>query len=86
MFFFQTADRKCIHAVFAGLPEREFGWNLLGFMVFTPNILNIRNANDYRPYVRLEDRYPLVSVVAYADVSPVRSSLNNYEVWFFKVL
>lgn len=49
-----------------------------------PNILNIRNANDYRPYVRLEDRYPLVNVVEYADVSPVRSSLNSHEVWFFR--
>ena len=29
----------------------------------------------------LKDKHPLVSVVEYADVSPVRSSLNNYEVY-----
>lgn len=29
----------------------------------------------------LKDKHPLVSVVEYADVSPVRSSLNNHEVY-----
>lgn len=46
-----------------------------------PKILKIKNANDYSRYVGLKDKHPLVSVVEYADVSPVRSSLNNYEVY-----
>ena len=46
-----------------------------------PKILKIKNANDYSRYVGLKDKHPLVSVVEYADVLPVRSSLNNYEVY-----
>ena len=43
-------------------------------------ILKIKTANDYSRYVGLEVKHPLVSVVEYADVSPVRnSSLNTYE-------
>ena len=45
-----------------------------------PKILKIKNANDYSRYVGLKDKHPLVSVVEYADVSPVRSSLNTYSM------
>ena len=46
-----------------------------------PKLLKIKNANDYSRYVGLEDNHPLVSVVEYADVSPVRISLNSNEVY-----
>lgn len=49
--------------------------------VLMPKILKIKNANDYSRYVGLKDKHPLLSVVEYADVSPVRISLNSYEVY-----
>lgn len=44
-------------------------------------ILKIRNVSDYSSYLGQKDRHPLVSVIDYAEVSPVRHSLNNYGVY-----
>ena len=44
-------------------------------------IMKIRNVGDYSRYVGHTDRHPLVSVIDYAEVSPVRHSLNNYSVY-----
>lgn len=44
-------------------------------------IMKIRNVGDYSRYVGHIDRHPLVSVIDYAEVSPVRHSLNNYSVY-----
>lgn len=45
------------------------------------NIHKIRNTGDYSRYLGQEDRHPLVSVIDYAEVSPIRHSLNNYSVY-----
>lgn len=50
-------------------------------MVLMPKILNAKTFHDYNAYVGHVDQHPLVSVVKYADVLPVRSSLNTYEVY-----
>lgn len=44
-------------------------------------IMKIRNVGDYSRYVGNTDRHPLVSVIDYAEISPVRHSLNNYSVY-----
>ena len=44
-------------------------------------ILKIRNVNDYGRYLGCADRHPSVCVVNYAEVSPVRHSLNDYGVY-----
>ncbi len=44
-------------------------------------ILKVRNVSDYSRYVGQADRHPLVSVIDYAEVSPVRHSLNHYDVY-----
>lgn len=44
-------------------------------------ILKIKNVGDYSRYLGLTDRHELVSVIDYAEVSPVRHSLNNYSVY-----
>lgn len=44
-------------------------------------ILKVRNVGDYSRWVGHTDRHPLVSVIDYAEVSPVRHSLNNYSVY-----
>lgn len=44
-------------------------------------ILKVKNVSDYTRYLGLSDKHPLVSVVEYANVSPVRHSLNNYCVY-----
>ncbi len=44
-------------------------------------ILKVRNVNDYGHYVGAEEQHPLVSVIDYAEVSPVRHSLNDYGVY-----
>ena len=40
-------------------------------------ILKVRNVGDYSRWVGHTDRHLLVSVIDYAEVSPVRHSLNN---------
>ena len=44
-------------------------------------ILKVRNVNDYARYVGAEEQHPLVCVIDYAGVSPVRHSLNDYGVY-----
>lgn len=44
-------------------------------------IMKIRNVSDYSRYLGHTDRHPLVSVIDYAEVSPVRHCLNNYSVY-----
>lgn len=44
-------------------------------------IYKVRNTSDYSRYLGQTDRHPLVSVIDYAEVSPIRHSLNNYSVY-----
>ena len=44
-------------------------------------ILKVRNVGDYSRWVGHTNRHPLVSVIDYAKVSPVRHSLNNYSIY-----
>ena len=44
-------------------------------------ILKVRNVNDYGRYLGSKEQHPLVSVIDYAEVSPIRHSLNNYSVY-----
>ncbi|WP_294630608.1 helix-turn-helix domain-containing protein [uncultured Bacteroides sp.] len=44
-------------------------------------ILKVKNVGDYSRWVGHTDRHPLVSVIDYAEVSPVRHSLNNYSIY-----
>lgn len=44
-------------------------------------ILKVRDVGDYSRWVGHTDRHPLVSVIDYAEVSPVRHSLNNYSIY-----
>ena len=44
-------------------------------------ILKIRNVEDYSRWLGQPARHPLVCVIDYAKVSPVRHSLNNYGVY-----
>lgn len=44
-------------------------------------ILKVKSVGDYSRYVGHTDRHTLVSVIEYANVSPVRHSLNNYSVY-----
>lgn len=44
-------------------------------------ILKIKNVGDYSRYHGLTGRHPLVSVIDFAEISPVRHSLNHYDVY-----
>lgn len=44
-------------------------------------ILKVRNVSDYGRYLGHADQHPLVSVIDYAEVSPIRHSLNDYSVY-----
>ena len=44
-------------------------------------ILKVRNVNDYGRYLGCAEQHPLVCVIDYAEVSPVRHSLNDYGVY-----
>ena len=43
--------------------------------------MKIRNVGDYSRYLGCKEQHPLVCVIDYAEVSPVRHSLNNYSVY-----
>lgn len=45
------------------------------------NIYKVRNTGDYSRYLGQTDRHPLVSVIDYTEMSPIRHSLNNYSVY-----
>lgn len=44
-------------------------------------IMKIRNVSDYCHYMGCTNRHPLVCVINYAEVSPVRHCLNNYSIY-----
>lgn len=44
-------------------------------------ILKVRKPSDYSSWVGQTDRHPLVSVIDYGKVSPIRHSLNDYSVY-----
>ncbi len=44
-------------------------------------ILKVKNVNDYARYLGSAEQHPLVCVIDYAEVSPIRHSLNNYSVY-----
>lgn len=45
------------------------------------NILKVSNVNDYARWVGTESPHTLICVINYAEVSPIRISLNNYSVY-----
>ena len=45
------------------------------------NILHISGPNVYARFVGARELHPLISIVHYDEVSPVRTSLNNYGVY-----
>ena len=45
------------------------------------NILQVKYPGDYSRYLGQSDVHPLVSVVEYAELSPIRHTLNNYSVY-----
>ena len=44
------------------------------------NILHVTSPNMYARFVGAPELHPLVSIIHYDEVSPFRSSLNNYGV------
>ena len=42
-------------------------------------ILKVRNVNDYGRYLGAEEQHPLVSVIDYAEMSPIRHSLPTVQ-------
>lgn len=45
------------------------------------NILNVKYPGDYSGFLGQSDPHPLVSVIEFDRLSPVRHSLNNYDVY-----
>lgn len=45
------------------------------------SILKVNNVNDYARWVGTESTHPLICVINYSEVSPIRHSLNNYGVY-----
>lgn len=46
-----------------------------------PKILNVIRTSDYSGYLGVIDRHPLVTVIDYSEISPIRHSLNKYGVY-----
>lgn len=46
-----------------------------------PKILNVNKTSDYSGYHGLTDRHPLVTVIDFSEISPIRHSLNKYGVY-----
>ena len=44
-------------------------------------ILKVNNVGDYGRYHGLADKHPLVSVIDFAEISPIRHTLNHYGVY-----
>lgn len=44
-------------------------------------IEKITNVHDYNAYIGAADEHPLVSVINYNELPPIRHSLNNYNVY-----
>lgn len=45
------------------------------------NILKVNKVNDYARWVGTESTHPLICVINYSEVSPIRHSLNHYGVY-----
>lgn len=45
------------------------------------NILKVKNPNDYSTYLGQSKQHPLVCIINYEEVSPIRHSLNYYSVY-----
>ena len=43
--------------------------------------MKVRDVADYSRYLGCADQHPLLCVIDYAEVSPIRHSLNNYSVY-----
>lgn len=46
-----------------------------------PKILYLNKTSDYSGYHGLTDRHPLVNVIDFSEISPIRHSLNKYGVY-----
>lgn len=46
-----------------------------------PKILNVSRTSDYSAYHGLTDRHPLITVIDFSEISPIRHSLNRYGVY-----
>lgn len=44
-------------------------------------ILKVNRTSDYSGYHGLTDRHPLITVIDFSEISPIRHSLNRYEVY-----
>ncbi len=44
-------------------------------------ILKVNKSSDYSSYIGVADRHPLVSVIEYDRISPVPTTLNDYNVY-----
>ena len=44
-------------------------------------ILKVNKTSDYSGYHGVTDRHPLISVIDFSDISPIRHSLNRYGVY-----
>lgn len=44
-------------------------------------ILKVNKTSDYSSYLGVIDRHPLITVIDYAEISPIRHSLNSYGVY-----
>ena len=44
-------------------------------------ILNVSKTSDYSAYHGLTDPHPLITVIDFSEISPVRHSLNRYGVY-----
>ena len=75
-----------------GIPYQNLRFNLILFellihlhltttILHMPKILNINNPSDYSEYHGLTDRHPLITVIDFSEISPIRHSLNRYGVY-----
>lgn len=46
-----------------------------------PKIFNVNKTSDYSGYHGLTDRHPLITVIDFSEISPIRHSLNRYGVY-----
>lgn len=44
-------------------------------------ILKVNKTSDYSGYHGVTDRHPLITVIDFSEISPIRHSLNRYEVY-----
>lgn len=44
-------------------------------------ILKVNKTSDYSSYLGVIDRHPLITVIDYTEISPIRHSLNSYGVY-----